>query len=548
MRIPLLVLIIAFAISITGLTLIEGMDDKGNPYRMNFFDAFYFVSYMASTIGFGEAPYTFTYPQRLWVSFCIYLTVIGWFYGIGTIVALIQDKTLIEELVRAAFKKSIKNISGKYVLVLGYNNVTKEIIERLNGQEHRIVVIDKEENKINALDLEGHHPSIPTLKGDVTQIETLKFAGIESEKCGWVVSLLDDETKNVKIALMCKILNPKVSMIVKATNEEYVEYLANMGVKNIINPFKIISKRIYLAHTSPHLWMLERWVFTGKLNLNDKNLKPFPKGKYIICSSGRMGEAIKEGLEKAAVPYTLLTVKTSKNGVFGDKEDMEFLEKNGIKEASAIIAATKNDFINLMILKTAKKLNPSIFTIARENTLDDISIFEAAEIDRNYILEEVLIEKTYNFIAKPLANLFVQKMMKESEEWGEALFNKLLETVGENPQLFELKIDKNHAFALTNYLREGKPVRYEVLLRDRADWKERAKIVILLLKRKEKVILKPNPLREIKEGDEILVAATKESFNDLEYIVENFYEFHYVLNGKEKLISVFKYLYPEEAA
>ncbi len=79
------------------MVLIPGMDDQGHPYNLSFFDAFYFVSYMASTIGFGEAPYSFTYPQRLWVSFCIYLTVIGWFYGIGSLVALIQDKRLSRE-------------------------------------------------------------------------------------------------------------------------------------------------------------------------------------------------------------------------------------------------------------------------------------------------------------------------------------------------------------------------------------------------------------------------------------------------------------------
>ena len=60
MRIPFLVIIITFSISILGLTLIPGVDDNGHPYKMTFFDAFYFVSYMASTIGFGEAPYTFS--------------------------------------------------------------------------------------------------------------------------------------------------------------------------------------------------------------------------------------------------------------------------------------------------------------------------------------------------------------------------------------------------------------------------------------------------------------------------------------------------------
>ena len=79
LRIPFLVIIVTFAISILGLVLIPGIDDQGHPYQMTFFDAFYFVTYMASTIGFGEAPYSFNYEQRMWVSFAIYFTVIGWF-------------------------------------------------------------------------------------------------------------------------------------------------------------------------------------------------------------------------------------------------------------------------------------------------------------------------------------------------------------------------------------------------------------------------------------------------------------------------------------
>jgi len=56
MRAPLAVLIVAYAISILGLVLIPGTDAEGNPWRMDFFHAFYFVSYMATTIGCGELP------------------------------------------------------------------------------------------------------------------------------------------------------------------------------------------------------------------------------------------------------------------------------------------------------------------------------------------------------------------------------------------------------------------------------------------------------------------------------------------------------------
>jgi hypothetical protein len=78
MRAPLIVLILTYSISVIGLVLIPGVDEAGNPWRFDFFHAFYFVSFMGSTIGFGEIPHAFTAGQRLWVSFCIFFTVLGW--------------------------------------------------------------------------------------------------------------------------------------------------------------------------------------------------------------------------------------------------------------------------------------------------------------------------------------------------------------------------------------------------------------------------------------------------------------------------------------
>ena len=49
-------LILVFSISVVGLALIPGVDPDGEPARMSLFDAFYFMSYTATTIGFGELP------------------------------------------------------------------------------------------------------------------------------------------------------------------------------------------------------------------------------------------------------------------------------------------------------------------------------------------------------------------------------------------------------------------------------------------------------------------------------------------------------------
>ena len=60
MRVPLLVLIASYSISILGFVVIPGIDENGQRWHMTFFDSIYFVSYMATTIGFGELPQPFS--------------------------------------------------------------------------------------------------------------------------------------------------------------------------------------------------------------------------------------------------------------------------------------------------------------------------------------------------------------------------------------------------------------------------------------------------------------------------------------------------------
>jgi hypothetical protein len=54
MRAPLITLIVIFSVSVVGLTLVPGIGPDGQPARIGLFEAFYFMSYTATTIGFGE--------------------------------------------------------------------------------------------------------------------------------------------------------------------------------------------------------------------------------------------------------------------------------------------------------------------------------------------------------------------------------------------------------------------------------------------------------------------------------------------------------------
>ena len=547
MRTPLLVIIITFSITILGLVLIPGVDNQGNPYKMNFLDALYFVSFMATTIGFGEIPYEFTYAQRMWVLFSIYINVIGWFYAIGTIVALVQDQKLLAELKISKFSKKIKSLKEPFVIILGYNHTTKDLIHRLSKDGKRIVVIDKEQERIDELELENFVPEVYAIQGDITKPAMLRLAGIKKKYCKALISLFENDFKNTKIALLAKLLNKNINIVVKSTTKEQTQHLKNLGIKNIIDPFQLVANRFGLALTAPNLWLLEMMIFGHELQIKEKEI--LPRGKYIICGYGRMGKALKEALTKANIECTFIDLKSDthkakkQSTIFGDAEDYATLIQAGVKEAKAIVAATKDDLINLTILLTAKKINPNIYTIGRENTIDDITIFQSAKIDRVYVLEEVISEHVHILISMPLAYKFLKEIYKKDDEWGKKVVEEIKTKVSYKPEIFEIRVVKSEAYALTDYLKEGNSINLGLLARSLADRNKRSKIMFLLVKnRKEEITLLPDDNYEVKVSDRFLIAATPDAKDDFLTAVNNYNEFYYIVTGEEYKFGIFKKL------
>jgi Trk K+ transport system NAD-binding subunit len=540
LRVPFLVLVISFSISITGLILIPGVDDAGNEYHMSFFDAFYFVSYMASTIGFGEAPYSFTYPQRMWVSATIYITVVGWFYGIGTIVSIVQDEALRKAINRNKFTKQVKGLSEKFFIILGYNSVTKSIINRINNDDYRVVVVDRNEQKIEELVLEDFYPHVPAYTGEATKLQMLKMAGIHQKNCVGVISLFADDTKNTQIATISKLLNKNVNVIVKASSKQHLEHFKTMDLQHVQDPFEIISKRIYYSITAPHIWLLEMWMHGHSLKL--RNRDKFPKGRYILCGYGQMGRAIERGLQKAGIDYVLYTINSKKyikekgSTIYGDNEDIQKLLDFGVKESACIIATTKDDLLNLTILNKAKALNPDIFTVARENSLEELNIFKAAKINKIYVLEQILADATYNHLAKPLSEAFINEVRKKDEEWAQVIVGMLNNMTGVNPSYFETIVDEEHMYALSLELQRGTSISLSSIRRSREDRNQILHVVYLVLKRDGKIYLMPDGNMELKIGDELLIVADDENREDFEYITNNIYELNYVLGLEDQSI------------
>jgi Trk K+ transport system NAD-binding subunit len=346
--------------------------------------------------------------------------------------------------------------------------------------------------------------------------------------------------------MSAKLLNSKVKVIVEATHDEYADNLNTIGIEIVENPFKFIAKRFYMALRAPSLLMLERWIYDEPFKLDPRDLLP-TQGKYIVCGYGRMGKAIRIALKRAGIEYLFIEtnpkkVRQMRQGdrqiVMGEGQDRKILLDAGVKDASCIIAGMNDDFINLSIIMAARKINPGIFTVARQNNIHDQSVFNAAKIDRVIVVQNLLINQTFIAIARPLSERFLQMIKNMGAEWGDGLAMALKEVIGENPLKKETEVIDKYAHALCRHIEEAGSVPLYVLYRNRGDYNINNKIVALYLKRGEEEFLMPDSSMELQLGDKILFAGDEEAFDDLEYIMQNIYELHYVLQGESCEVSL----------
>ena len=179
MRAPIIVLIVIYAISVVGLTLVPGVDAEGKMTApMSFFHAFYFISYTATTIGFGEIPVAFSDAQRLWVTVCIYLTVVGWSYSVITLIALLQDKGFQNTLTTNRFVRRVRQLKAPFYIVCGCGETGNLIARTFDRLNQAFVVVEKDELRVEEIDLLDFNTDTPALAADARLPDNLLPAGL----------------------------------------------------------------------------------------------------------------------------------------------------------------------------------------------------------------------------------------------------------------------------------------------------------------------------------------------------------------------------------
>jgi len=538
MRAPLLALILTYAVAIAGMVLIPGRDADGNLWHMDFFHAFYFVSYMATTIGFGEIPHAFSDAQRIWVTLCVYATVIVWLYSIGSLIALLQDKALRRAIEDRLFAARVHSIREPFYLVCGYGQTGSGLVRALTDHNQRAVVIDNSAERIDLLKLENLREFVPALRADVRRPDNLVLGGLRSPWCAGVLALTSDNEVNLKVAIAAKLMQPDGTVICRADSKAVEANMDSFGTDYIYDPFDIFALYLATALQAPGLTLLQDWLSARSGSPLNDPIYPPAEGLWIVCGYGRFGRALYEHLSEQGLDLVVIEARPERTGappgplIKGPGTEAETLEQADIHRAVGLVAGTDNDANNLSIVMTARTLNPSLFTVVRENHLMNVELFDAVGADIRMHPSSIVAHRIRTLLSAPLLTEFFNLARYEDDAWACALACRIAALVHDQvPDVWEVRIDADGAYALAQLRRDGVVPMLGDLLRDPRDRDRPLRAIALMRRRDNGRVLLPDPGERLRNGDRLLFCGHPGARSRMQWTLQNRHALSYAVRG-----------------
>jgi Trk K+ transport system NAD-binding subunit len=514
MRRPLILLILVYSFSVFGLILVPGQDAAGNAVRTGYLDAMYFVAILATTIGFGEVPYSFTDAQRLYTYIILFPNVIAWLYSVGTIISLLVDPQFRRVREGSRFARRVRRISGPYYIVCGFGHTGRMIVSGLLKRGITAAVIEREENIIHSMALSETFAHLPSLAGDVTDRRLLDIAGLSSDitNCIGVIANTNDDHANLTIAITTKLLRPELPVMARAESRRTVANMASFGTEYTVDPYTIFAQRFHLALKSPTKYLVQDWLISVPGTRLRDRLHP-PDGRWILAGVGRFGSRMAAILDEAGIDYTVIDVHPERvqnrpGSVLGRGTEASTLQQAGIEDAVGIVAGTGDDIDNLSIIMTALELNPELFVVARQEDPENNALFDSSHAHLVARRSLIVARRILTVATTPLLPVFNDHLVHKDESFAVEVGRKLEAVLGGySPSLWTIDLTGSHAESLRMARREGGRIRLEHLLENsRVQDDDPLPCVCLMLERESLRLFLPGRDQQLLEGDRLLFA------------------------------------------
>ena len=517
MRAPLIVVVVVFTVSVTGLVMIPGVDDTGTPHHMSVFDAFYLMSYTATTIGFGEIPYALTREQRLWVVVCIFASVIGWAYAIGALFALLQDRPFRDALARQSFVRRVKRLRRPFLILVGYGQMGRAAAETLDTLGRSTVVVAADQESIDALAGAQLSSDIPGLMGDARDPAVLGLAGLGNKHCAGVLALTDDDAVNLSIVMAVTLLRHDVAVVARADERGTAKAMAEFGASAVVNPFERYGNYLVMRLRRPSTFRLLTWLIAAPGTLVTPEAEEHEDGLWVVASDDHFGTEIAADLEDAGLDAALVSPADGTPDVEG---------------AVGFIAGGADDAANLALAGHARLVNPDLFLAVRQRSKRNDPLLRAFAPDSVFVPAQLTVQEALARVVTPDFWDFVAHVWSMADDEAAALLDRVVDAVGRgSPDSQRLVVGEHQAPAVVRRLRTS-PVRLGDLVRHPDDREARVAVVPVMLARGDERVFLPGDDEELRSGDVLISVGSPRGFDTMADALYHDHVLEYLVTGE----------------
>ncbi len=197
-------------------------------------DAFYYTLVTASTVGYGDAVPT-SQVARLFGMSVVLIATASFAIALGT---------LLGPVIQTRFAKALGRMSAdelslldNHILVLGYSDVIRAILDNLESHEN-VLVVSPDRDRVRELTDRG----VNALAAETDDEESLEEAGVKRARTAIVAT--DDDAADAMTILTVRQLNSDIEILAVATNRENIRKLERAGATTVISPAVIAAQRL----------------------------------------------------------------------------------------------------------------------------------------------------------------------------------------------------------------------------------------------------------------------------------------------------------------
>ena len=262
----LFLLVLVITIGVLGYMFLSGY---------SFVDALYMTVITVSTVGFGEIE-PLNDQEKLFTIFLITISIISFGYTVSAFTEYIISGQLFQQLKLKKVQKKIEKLNG-HTIICGFGRNGKQSMIKLQNYKQDFVIIEKADDVINTIDLDGYL----NVQGDATTDEVLIRAGIE--RANNLITALPSDADNLFVVLSARQLNANCRIISRASNESSYDKLKIAGANNVIMPDKLGGDHMASLVVTPDvIEFVGRLTIEGETtaNLEEISVNDLPQ-KYL---------------------------------------------------------------------------------------------------------------------------------------------------------------------------------------------------------------------------------------------------------------------------